>query len=153
MYFIKLHHFFSVHLLSLVKRSKLDVLRRQGLVGERALDRVQIVGSDGNKSALSCKVLVKLVLEGNERLIARFGELDIPQDGTGEVWSYLRSLGGVLVTEQGKRVCLDRYLLLDGDSLDLAIGWWYEAVVWEWSVAEEDVQVHGNALKAQHVIS
>lgn len=112
MYFVELHHFFSVHLLGLVERSKLDVLRRQGLVGERAFDRVQIVGSDGDKGALSCKVLVKLVLEGNERLIARFGEFDIPQDGTGEVGSYLRSLGGVLVTEQSKRVCLDTSCLM-----------------------------------------
>lgn len=94
---VKLHHLFASHLLGLVQRGKLDLIRWQSLVGKRTLDGVQIVGSNGDEGTLSCKVLVQLVLKSNERLISGLGELDVPQDGAGEVGAYLGSLQEELV--------------------------------------------------------
>lgn len=82
MYLVVFHHLLSSHLLCLVQGSKLDVLRREGFVSEWALDGVQVVGSNGDECALSRKVLMEFVLESDEGLIARLGEVDVPQNGT-----------------------------------------------------------------------
>ena len=45
------------------------------------------------------------------------------------------------------------YFLLDCHGLQLTAGRSGEAVGWRRNVLEEDVQVHGNALEAEHVIA
>lgn len=77
-YLVEGHQLLTIHLLGLVQRDKLDVLGRQSLVGERALNGVQIVGPDRDQSSLARQVLVKLVLKGDEGLIASLVELDVP---------------------------------------------------------------------------
>ena len=91
-YLVELHHLLAVHLFRLVQGSELDVLRGKGFVGEGSLDGVQIMGANGDQSTLSCEILVELVLEGNEGLVACLGELDVSQNGAREVRSDLRRL-------------------------------------------------------------
>lgn len=81
-YLVEGHQLLAIHLLGLVQWDKFNVLRGQGLIGERPLDGVQVVGTDGNQSPLTGQVLVEFVLEGNERLITGLVELDAPKDGT-----------------------------------------------------------------------
>lgn len=77
-YLVESHQFLAVHLLGLFQWDELDVLGRQSLVRERALNVVQIMSTNGNQSPLARQVLVKLVLEGDEGLVAGLVELDIP---------------------------------------------------------------------------
>lgn len=88
-YLVKLHHFLASHLLGLVQGRELDLIRRQGLIGEGTLDGVQVMGTDGDKGTLSSKVLVQLVLESDEGFVAGLCEVDIPEDGAREVGSDL----------------------------------------------------------------
>lgn len=91
-YLVEVHQLFAVHLLGLLQRDKLDVLGRQSLVREGALNGVQVMGTNGYKGPLARQVLVKFVLEGDEGVVAGLVELDIPQNGTRDVWS---DLGGL----------------------------------------------------------
>ena len=91
-YLVEGHQLLSVHFLGLVQRNKFDVFRRQGLVGERSLYRIQVVSTDRNERSLPCKVLVKFVLQGDEGFIASLIELDVPQDSTRDQGSDFRSL-------------------------------------------------------------
>lgn len=93
-YLVEVHQLLAIHLLGLVQRDKLDVLGGQSLVGEGALDGVQIVGTNRNQGALARQVLVQLILKGNEGLIASLVELDTSEDGTGHVRSDLGGLKG-----------------------------------------------------------
>jgi hypothetical protein len=83
MYLVKSHQFLTVHLLGLVKGDKFDVLGRESLVGEGTLDGVQVVSTNGDQGSLTGQILMKLVLQGNERLVASFVELHTSEDGTG----------------------------------------------------------------------
>lgn len=91
-YLVESHQLLAVHFFRLVKRDKLDVLRGKGLVCERSLDGVQIVGTDGNKGSLPGEVLVKLVLQGDEGFVTRLIELDVAENGTGDEGTNLHSL-------------------------------------------------------------
>jgi hypothetical protein len=86
-YIVEGHQFLSVHLLGLVQGSEFDVLRREGLIGERALDSVEVVSTNGNQSSLTGQVLVKLILERNEGLITGLVELDSAKDSARDVGS------------------------------------------------------------------
>lgn len=55
-------------------------------------------------------------------------------------------------TEQSREKERD-YLLLDCHGLQLTIRRSSKTVCWRRNVLEEDVQVHGNALEAEHVIA
>lgn len=59
---VELHQLPSVHLLSLIKGHEVDLLRREGLVGEGTLYGVEIVGTDRYQSPLPRQVLVKFIL-------------------------------------------------------------------------------------------
>lgn len=83
MYLVKSHQFLTVHLLGLVKGDKFDVLGRESLVGEGALNSVQVMGTNGDQGSLTGQILMKLVLQGNERLVASLVELHTSEDGTG----------------------------------------------------------------------
>lgn len=83
MYLVKSHQFLTVHLLGLVKGDKFDVLGRESLVCEGALDSVQVMGTNGDQGSLTGQILMKLVLQGNERLVASLVELHTSEDGTG----------------------------------------------------------------------
>lgn len=91
-YFVESHQFLTIHLLGLVKGDKFDVRGRKSLVGERPLDGIQIVGTNGDQGSLTGQILVKLVLQGNERLIASLVELDTSEYGTRHVGPDLRGL-------------------------------------------------------------
>ena len=86
------HHFFSIHLLRLIERCKLDLFRGQRLIRERALDCVEVMGTYGNKRPLASKVLMKFVLQRYERVVEGLIKLDIPQNSTRNVRSNLGSL-------------------------------------------------------------
>jgi hypothetical protein len=86
-YLVEGHQFLSVHLLGLVQGSEFNILGREGLVGERALDSVEVVSTNGNQSSLTGQVLVKFILEGNEGLITGLVELDSAQDSGRDVGS------------------------------------------------------------------
>lgn len=86
-YLVEGHQFFSIHLLGLVQGSEFNVLGREGLVGERTLDSVEVVSTNGNQSSLTGQVLVKFILEGNEGLITGLVELDSAQDSGRDVGS------------------------------------------------------------------
>lgn len=86
-YLVEAHQLFAVHLLGLVQGSELDVLGGLSLVGEGALDFVQIVSTDRDQSALTRQVLVQLILKGNEGLIASLVELDTTENGARHVRS------------------------------------------------------------------
>ena len=89
---VKLHKLLRVHLLCLVERDELNLLRLESLVCEGALDRchllvvarkpmlvpptIEIVCSDGDQCTLASQVLVQLVLERNEGVVARLCEGD-----------------------------------------------------------------------------
>lgn len=51
------------------------------------------MSSNGNKRSLAGKILMKLILQCDERIVALFREFDIPQDCTTDVWSYSGCLG------------------------------------------------------------
>lgn len=80
-YLVELHHFRACHLLRLVQGSELDLVRRKSLVGEGTLDCVEIMGTNSDQSTLSGQVLVQLVLQGDEGLVAGLCELDVSEDG------------------------------------------------------------------------
>lgn len=91
-YLIEGHQFLSVHLLGLVQGSEFNVLGRKGLVGERSLDSVEVVSTNGNQSSLTGQILVKFILERNEGLITGLVELDSAQDSGRDVGSDLCGL-------------------------------------------------------------
>lgn len=78
---------------------------------------------------------MKLVLQSNEGIIAVLSELDVAQHGTGDIGSDFQGVG------------------CDGDSLLSLILGLNHLEVRRFSPAEEDIEVEGNALEAEHVIS
>jgi len=78
---VKGHELLCVHVLLLVQWSKLNILGCQSLIGERALDSVEIMGSNCNKSTLPANVHVELILQIDKVLVVEFRELDIPENG------------------------------------------------------------------------
>lgn len=86
-YLVEGHQLLTIHLLGLVQRSELDILGWQSIVGERALDSAQVMGTNRNQGSLTGQVLVKLILKRNEGFITRLVELDSAQDGAGDVGS------------------------------------------------------------------
>lgn len=93
------------------------------------------MGSDGDEGSVSGQVLVQLVLQGDEGVVAFGGELDVAQDGAGNVGSDLERVGG------------------DGDGLGLGILGLDDLEVGGLYATAEDVEVEGDALEAEHVIS
>jgi len=79
---VKLHHLLSGHLLLLVEWRKLDLIRRKSLVCEWSLECRQIMSANGHQASLPGKVLVQLVLQGDEALVLGLVELDASQNGT-----------------------------------------------------------------------
>ena len=132
---VELHQLLAVHLLGLVEGHEADVLGGLGLVREGALDGVEIVGADGDKGSLAGQVLVQLVLQADEGLVSLGGELDVAQDGAGDVGADLLAVGA------------------DGDLLHLVLGDVEQLEVGGGGLAAEDVQVHGDALEAEHVVA
>ena len=63
------HQLFSRALNILVQRRKLDLLRVFAHVPERSLNRIEVVRSNGDESTLTTQILVKLVLQVDERFI------------------------------------------------------------------------------------
>lgn len=133
--FVEGHEFFSVHFLGLIQGNKLNVPGRQSLVGEGALDGVQIVCSHGHQGSVSSQVLVQLVLQSNEGFIAVGSELDIAQDGTRDVRADLCGVGQNL------------------DYLSIGVLGFDDAEVGRLYATKEDVEVEGDALEAEHVIA
>lgn len=108
---VEAHELLTVDLLGLVQGDKVDVLGWEGLVGEGALDCVEIVGTDAtsqlsafysfcakpasmpklepphvrNQCSLSRKVLVELVLQADEGVVGVLGELDVAKDRAGSI--------------------------------------------------------------------
>ena len=133
--FVEGHEFLAGHFLGLVERDKLDVLGREGFVCERTLDGVEIVSSDGDERSVTSQVLVKLVLKGDEGVIAVLGELDVAEDGAGNKRPDLEGLGG------------------DLDDLLLAVLGFDNAEIGRGGTAEEDVEVQSNTFEAEHVVA
>jgi hypothetical protein len=79
---VEFHHLLSVHLLLLVEWRKLDLIRRKSLVCEGSLECRKIMSANGHQASLPGKVLVQLVLQGDEALVLGLVELDASQDGT-----------------------------------------------------------------------
>lgn len=132
---VELHQLLAVHLLGLVEGDEADVLGGEGLVGEGALNGVEVVGADGDEGSLPGQVLVKLVLEADEGLVSLGSELDVAQDGAGDVGADLFALRA------------------NGDLLHLVLGDVEQLEVGGVLLAAEDVQVHGDALEAEHVVA
>lgn len=95
-YLVEGHQLLAVHLLGLLQRDKLDVLGRQSLIREGTFNGVQVMGANGYKGPLTRQVLVKLILEGDEGVVAGRVELDIAQNSTRDVWSDLGGLNNSL---------------------------------------------------------
>lgn len=133
--FVKGHEALAGELLGLVQGDELEVPGRQGLVCEGALDGIQVVSSDGHECSLTGQVLVKLVLQPNEGLVSILGELNVAQDGARHVGPDSCGFGR------------------DGDGLEDAVLGLYDSEVGRRGAAHEDVEVEGNALEAEHVIS
>ena len=93
---VESHQLLTVHLLGLVQGSELDILGRTSLIGEGPLNGIQIVSTDGDKGSLTGQVLVKLILKGDEGLVASRGELDIAENSTGDVWTDLCGLRTII---------------------------------------------------------
>jgi GMP synthase PP-ATPase subunit len=105
---IELHQLLGVHLLGLVQRNKLDLLRCESFIREGSLHRCQlsaiaqvstakiptikIVCSDGDQCALASQVLVELVLQRDEGVVACLCELDVAEDDTSAQLTDLLSL-------------------------------------------------------------
>ena len=88
------HHRRPVILDRLVERSELDLLRPPRLVADLARgDLVEVVRADSDEGALAGEVGVQLVLEVDEGGVAERGELDVAEDGRGEVGADLGRLG------------------------------------------------------------
>lgn len=93
------------------------------------------MSTDRDEGSVPCQVLVQLVLEADEGLVTFLGELDVAEYSSGHQGSYFERLG--------------RYLNL---VLLLVLGR-HNFVVWCLHASSEDIEVEGNALEAQHVIS
>ncbi|KAI5302025.1 hypothetical protein KEM55_001353, partial [Ascosphaera atra] len=93
--FIEGHQLLAVHALGLVQGRELDVLGRARLVREGALDGVEVMRANGDQGTLAREVLVQLVLQGDEAVIAGLVEAHVAQDGAGDVGSYLGGLKGL----------------------------------------------------------
>jgi hypothetical protein len=79
---VEFHHLLSVHLLLLVEWRELDLIRRESLVCEWSLECRKIMSANGHQASLPGKVLVQLVLQGDEALVLGLVELNASQDGT-----------------------------------------------------------------------
>lgn len=130
---VEAHHFGSSHDCGLVERGEGDVVGRAGLVGEGAFDSVKVVGADGDEGTLPRQVLVQLVLQRDEAVVALRGEGDPTQHGGAEVRPHARRVR----VHDGRHHRLGRREGIGGHGL----------------AAEEDAQVHRDALEAQHVVA
>jgi hypothetical protein len=92
------------------------------------------MSTNGNKCTLSSKVLMKLVLQGDEGLVASLVELHVAQDSARHEGSDFHGI------------------LLNNNLLKLSVRGLDQSVVGEGSPAQENVQHEGNALETQHVI-
>lgn len=89
---VELHQLEAVHLLGLVKGLELDISRCARLVGEGALDGVEIMSADCDEGTLPREVLVELILQRDEAVVTFLVEVDVTKDCAGDVWS---DLGGL----------------------------------------------------------
>jgi hypothetical protein len=77
-----LHHVIGLHFVRLIQRSEFNLLGRLSIVDERWLNAVQIVRTDGDQGSITAEILVKLLLEFDETLIAVRVELNVTKHGT-----------------------------------------------------------------------
>lgn len=91
-YIVEIHQFFPIQFACLIQRHEADVLWGKRFVREWALNRVEIMGTDGYKSSLAGEILVELILQGDERFIPSLVESDISQNSTGNVGPYFSRL-------------------------------------------------------------
>ena len=63
----------------MVERFEFDQLWRESVIGERALDGVEVMSPDSDKSPLPSKVLVQFILNINETGVAFTCELNIAE--------------------------------------------------------------------------
>ena len=71
-----------IGLFLLVQGHELDILRSKSFIGERTFDGIQIVSSEAHKSPSSAQVVMKLVLEIDEAVVALLSEGHTSQDST-----------------------------------------------------------------------
>lgn len=134
-YLVELHHLFAIHALGLIEWRKVDLLWWQSFIAEGSFNRIQIVRTDSDKRAVPCKVCVQLVLQSDEAVISCLVELDATKHGAREVRSYPRGV------------------VRDCDLLELAIRRRFQLPLWDLLTTKEDIEVHGNAFEAEHVIA
>ena len=79
---VELHHVIGLHFGRLIQRSKFDLLGRLSIVDEGRLDAVQIVRTDGDQGSITAEILMELLLEFDETLIAVRVELNVAKHGT-----------------------------------------------------------------------
>ena len=130
---VERHELRAAVLLGAVQRREAEGVRWQRLVGERRLDRVEVVRADGHERAAAREVLVQLVLQINEARVALRGEAHVAQHRAGKVRPDLRGLWR------------------DGQSEQL-LGL-RQAVLGRFVLPEEDAQRAQDALEAQQVVS
>ena len=83
----------------LSQRNEFDILWRSGLISERSLDSVQIMGTDGYELSSSTEILMKFVLQINERRVGPFSERNTAQNRARKVRPNLLSLQNCKLTE------------------------------------------------------
>lgn len=82
---VELTKLFSGHAFSLLECLEFNFSRRESFVGDRSLNFIQIVSSHGSKLASSADILMKLVLEINERVVRSKSEVDVTEDASNNV--------------------------------------------------------------------
>ena len=82
----------SVHALSLLKRLEADFGRWMGLVRHREANLVKVVSAHGGERPSSADVVVELVLEIDERIVALHVELDVAEDARDNEWPHFEGL-------------------------------------------------------------
>lgn len=151
-YFVELHEFFGVHDFLLVEGCEQNLLRLERLVGEGALDGVEVVSAHRHESAVAAEVLVELVLERDEGLVAFGGESDTAEDTAGDVGSDFGGLKPV-VSSTVHPLSRNPYLLRNRDLMGNTIRRVHNGVIGRLGLPGKDVQHQSDSLEAEHIIS
>lgn len=89
---VKFHEFNTIDFLCLTQRDEANIRWLSGIVAKWTLDRVQVMGANGNEGTLSAQVLMKFILELNEALVVLLGECDVSQNSSNAEFSNSFSL-------------------------------------------------------------
>lgn len=142
-YIVEIHQFFPVQFACLIQGHEADVLWWKRFVREWALNRIEIMGSDGDKSSLAGEILMELILQGDERFIPSLVESDISQNSTGNVGS---NFGCLYMKQTLARILCIYYekadishIFFHNEFLQLAIRWRDQSIVGEFCAAKKDV--------------